>query len=110
MTTDAEVEAAAKAYYTLNPHIRRGWPGTGERIKWDELYEADLRHYRDSMRAALTAAAAARPQADGWQLAPPQPTEAMWQAGKEADEHPGDSYTKVYCAMLAAVPPIKTEG
>jgi hypothetical protein len=31
------------------------------------------------------------------------PTEAMWQAGRFADEYPGDSYTKVFDAMLDAI-------
>lgn len=43
----------------------------------------------------------------GWQIVPKEPTEAMWQAGREADEHPGDSYSAVYRAMLSAAP---TEG
>lgn len=41
----------------------------------------------------------------GWKLVPVEPTEAMWQAGRDADVHPGDSYSAVYAAMLAASPP-----
>lgn len=40
----------------------------------------------------------------GWKLVPADPTEAMWQAGRYADVNYGDSYTKVYCAMLEAAP------
>ncbi|MGW5957067.1 DUF3850 domain-containing protein [Methylorubrum thiocyanatum] len=40
----------------------------------------------------------------GWVLVPEEETGAMWQAGQEADEHPGDSYGAVYRAMIAARP------
>jgi hypothetical protein len=40
----------------------------------------------------------------GWKLVPDQPTEAMWQAGRSADIHPGDSYSKVWAAMFDAAP------
>lgn len=40
----------------------------------------------------------------GLWLVPDRATEDMWQAGKSADIHPGDSYSAVYLAMLAAAP------
>ena len=40
----------------------------------------------------------------GWVLVPEEATEAMWQAGREADEHPGDSYSAAWAAMIAAAP------
>lgn len=40
----------------------------------------------------------------GWKLVPDQPTEGMWQAGRSADLHLGDSYSKVWSAMFEAAP------
>lgn len=40
----------------------------------------------------------------GMRLVPYTPDSAMWEAGRRADVHPGDSYTKVYCAMVEAAP------
>jgi hypothetical protein len=37
-------------------------------------------------------------------LVPDQVTEAMWQTGRAADEVPGDSYSKIYLAMIRAAP------
>lgn len=37
-------------------------------------------------------------------LVPNQPDDTMWQAGRAADVAHGDSYTKVYCAMIEAAP------
>ena len=42
----------------------------------------------------------------GWKLVPDRPTEEMWQAGRSADIHPGDSYTKVWSAMFDAAPDV----
>lgn len=42
----------------------------------------------------------------GWKLVPDDPTEAMWQAGRTADEAPGDSYSKVWRAMFDAAPDV----
>lgn len=68
--------------------------------------------YADAAReiiAALRALPGANPAAQGamagWKLIPVEPTGAMCEAGREADEHPGDSYTAVYSAMLSASPP-----
>lgn len=41
---------------------------------------------------------------NGWKLVPDRPTEEMWQAGRSADAHPGDSYSKVWSAMFDAAP------
>lgn len=40
----------------------------------------------------------------GMRLVPDRATEAMWQAGRSADIHPGDSYSAVYLAMIEAAP------
>lgn len=48
----------------------------------------------DAVLAAIRAA--------GLTIVPVEPSEAMWQAGRAADAHPGDSYTAVWHAMLAA--------
>lgn len=37
-------------------------------------------------------------------LVPDRATNEMWQAGRSADELPGDSYSKVYRAMIEAAP------
>jgi hypothetical protein len=37
-------------------------------------------------------------------IVPDRATEAMWQAGRSADEAQGDSYSKVYLAMIEAAP------
>jgi hypothetical protein len=42
----------------------------------------------------------------GWKLVPDDPTEVMWQAGRSADIHPGDSYSKVWRAMFEAAPDV----
>lgn len=58
---------------------------------------------------AAHAYAVARPEKQGgagagWCWVPEEATEAMWQAGYDADEAAKDSYSAVYRAMIAAAP------
>lgn len=39
-----------------------------------------------------------------WKIVPDRATEEMWQAGRSADVHRGDSYSAIYLAMIEAAP------
>lgn len=41
----------------------------------------------------------------GFAVVPREASEAMWQAGRSADAHPGDSYSAVWRAMAEAAEP-----
>jgi hypothetical protein len=51
-----------------------------------------------------TCAAESVPEGWAWKVVPEEATAQMWQAGRSADEHPGDSYCAVWRAMYAASP------
>jgi hypothetical protein len=65
-------------------------------------------HHTPEARAALSALEEA-----GYAVVPAEATGKMWEAGKEADAHPGDSYSAIWRAMLDAaahVPPGSTKA
>lgn len=72
----------------------------GEQIR-AELDAADAK-LLDTIISALEGIEGMAP--DGWVLVPEEATGAMWEAGMAADEHPGDSYSAVYRAMIEAAP------
>lgn len=75
--------------------------------------ESETEQTRLALRAVLREAAAivsaahpAAPEAQGASSPiPAEATEAMWQAGRAADTHPGDSHGAIWRAMVAAAPP-----
>lgn len=111
-------DAAISAFYkrtlaSLTPAPTPACEAGGEPVAWAQTGYLDMlqKYGNASLRAEpiealdyvepLYAKAASEPEiATGEDE--DDVTEAMWQAGRDADEHPGDCYTKVYKAMRAA--------
>lgn len=61
-----------------------------------------LNDLQDSLTPAPTPNMPSTPE--GWKLVPEDPDNIMWCAGRDADIHPGDSYSKVWRAMYENAP------
>lgn len=73
--------------------------------------QEEMVHLADEISAILSAAPAPASGVDavapaGWCLVPDEATGSMWEAGRTADQHPGDSYSAVYRAMIEARPEV----